>query len=195
MKLYYTVVDETGSASVIFWNKLAVQLVKHTASELKLMLEKQEDRAYDFPNKLDDPVGVKVLLKLKLNEYNKKYPHSSISVLQYTICENLIEQFDDVVDENVVNVEDESAEVQHYEPIPPSQPDPQTPIPDAPKLDDITLAKLCQNVAVPSIVTRKRKSGGKNSSVAADKVNGLGSSSASDPNWNTVKIIKKEKDA
>ncbi|KAK4281939.1 hypothetical protein QN277_013379 [Acacia crassicarpa] len=40
MRINYLVKDKTGSASVIFWDKLAVQLVKKTASELIHLLKK-----------------------------------------------------------------------------------------------------------------------------------------------------------
>ena len=53
----------------------------------------QEGRDYDFDDDLDLLVGKKIILKLKRNEYNKKYPSSSISMAQYTICEDLLEQF------------------------------------------------------------------------------------------------------
>ncbi|KAI9114219.1 hypothetical protein K1719_014869 [Acacia pycnantha] len=68
MKLHYLVRDKTGSVSVIFWDKLAVQLVKKTASELKCLVK-------------------------EMNDFNKKHPTSSISVVQYTICEDLLDQF------------------------------------------------------------------------------------------------------
>ncbi|KAK4278435.1 hypothetical protein QN277_016281 [Acacia crassicarpa] len=98
MRIHYLVKDKTGSASVIFWDKLAVQLVKKTASELIHLLKKDDN----FPDELDVPVGKNVLLKLKLNDYNKKHPASGISVSQYTICEDLLNQFNEANAEGIV---------------------------------------------------------------------------------------------
>ncbi|XP_028751228.1 uncharacterized protein LOC114711041 [Neltuma alba] len=92
LKVHYVVGEDTGKTSVIFWDKLAVQLFQKNAFEMKVIL-KQEDREYDFPYDLDEVVRRKMILKLKLNDYNKRHPHSSISVVQYTICEDLLPQF------------------------------------------------------------------------------------------------------
>ncbi|XP_028753464.1 uncharacterized protein LOC114713054 [Neltuma alba] len=92
LKVHYVVEDHSGKTSVIFWDKLAVQLFKKNALEMKLTLI-QEQREYDFLFELDELVGKRMILKLKLNDYNRKHPHSSISVVQYTLCEDLIEQF------------------------------------------------------------------------------------------------------
>ncbi|XP_028758468.1 uncharacterized protein LOC114717495 [Neltuma alba] len=54
-------------------DKLAVQLFNNNAAKMKVTLEK-----------LDELVGKIMILKLKLNDYNKRYPSSSISALQYT---------------------------------------------------------------------------------------------------------------
>ncbi|KAI9112615.1 hypothetical protein K1719_016538 [Acacia pycnantha] len=59
MKLHYLVRDKTGSASVIFWDKLVVQLVKKTASELKCLVNEDED---DIADELDLPVAKNLLL-------------------------------------------------------------------------------------------------------------------------------------
>ncbi|KAI9125335.1 hypothetical protein K1719_003951 [Acacia pycnantha] len=98
MKIHYLVRDKTGSASVIFWDKLVVQLVKKTTSELKCLVKEDED---DFPDELDLPVGKNLLLKLKMNDFNKKHPTSSISVVQYTICEDLLDQFNEANTESL----------------------------------------------------------------------------------------------
>ncbi|KAI9089060.1 hypothetical protein K1719_029339 [Acacia pycnantha] len=75
LKIHYTVVDETGCASVIFWDKLASQLLDRSSSELKQLLK------------------YRLLLKLKRNKFNRKHLAAGISVQQYTLCEDLTEQF------------------------------------------------------------------------------------------------------
>lgn len=45
-------------------------------------------------------VGKRVLLKMKRNEYNIRYPNSSISVTNFVICEDLMEQFDEADDDD-----------------------------------------------------------------------------------------------
>ena len=62
----------------------------------------QEDREYDFPDELDSIVGKRMMLRLKLNEYNKKFPHASISVVSFMMCENLLDKFDEVDDQVLV---------------------------------------------------------------------------------------------
>ncbi|XP_028766670.1 uncharacterized protein LOC114724483 [Neltuma alba] len=91
LKVTYIVHDSSGKVSVTFWDKLAVQLFGKTAPELKVSLPEGDE--FEFPEALDNIVGRKMILKLKLNEYNKKFPHSSISVIQYTNCEDLMDQF------------------------------------------------------------------------------------------------------
>ncbi|XP_028803903.1 uncharacterized protein LOC114758973 [Neltuma alba] len=54
MKLHYTVKDETGIASIIFWDKLAVELIKNSAAELKVILDEDPEEV-DFPKNLDNP--------------------------------------------------------------------------------------------------------------------------------------------
>ena len=39
-------------------------------------------------------MGKKFMLKLKPNEYNKGNPCSSINVSEFTVCEDLLGQFD-----------------------------------------------------------------------------------------------------
>ncbi|XP_028782229.1 replication protein A 70 kDa DNA-binding subunit A-like isoform X2 [Neltuma alba] len=109
LKVHYVVEDESGKTSVIFWDKLAVQLFNKNATEMKVLLQKAQCE-YDFPDSLDELVGKRMILKLKLNDYNKRYPSSSISVLQYTICEDLIEQFIHAAIENQVPANDNPAE-------------------------------------------------------------------------------------
>ncbi|XP_054817693.1 uncharacterized protein LOC129317387 [Prosopis cineraria] len=92
LKVHYIAADDSGKVSLVFWDKLAYQLLQKNAPELKLELL-HEERAYDFPDILDDIVGKKLLMKLKLNQYNKDYPNSSISVIQYYECQDLMEEF------------------------------------------------------------------------------------------------------
>lgn len=63
-----------------------------------ICLSFQEDRDYDFPDELDSIFGKKMVLRLKLNEYNKKFPNASISVISFMLRENLLEKFDEVAD-------------------------------------------------------------------------------------------------
>ena len=39
LKLHYSVFDSTGSISVVFWDRLAVQLLNKTASQLKFLIK------------------------------------------------------------------------------------------------------------------------------------------------------------
>ena len=122
MKVHYLVGDDSGTTSVIFWDRLAMQLIGKSAREMKLKLDEvnidqlvilifvygysmvlicmvQEDRDYDFPDDLDKIIGKRMLLSLKLNDYNKKYPNASISVISYTLAQNLMEKFSNTQDE------------------------------------------------------------------------------------------------
>ncbi|KAI9108293.1 hypothetical protein K1719_020776 [Acacia pycnantha] len=142
MKLHYLVRDKTGSTSVIFWDKLAVQLVKKTASELKCLVKEDED---DIADELDLPVGKNLLLKLKMNDFNKKHPTSSISVVQYTICEDLLDQFSEASTEAIV----ESVDAESVTPL-------------VTTLDQSTISDLSQHVTPAPIkgkrrITNKRK--------------------------------------
>lgn len=38
LKVHYTVADDSGTASVVFWDKLATQIFGKTASEMKQIL-------------------------------------------------------------------------------------------------------------------------------------------------------------
>lgn len=92
MKLHYIVRNESGTASVISWDRQAMQLVGKSAREMKLKLDEascvcelivlfvcslailvmlyklQEDRGYDFLEELDSVVTKRMVLSLKLNE-------------------------------------------------------------------------------------------------------------------------------
>ena len=39
LKLHYRVFDSSGSISVVFWDRLAVQLINKTASQLQFLLK------------------------------------------------------------------------------------------------------------------------------------------------------------
>lgn len=39
LKLHYCVEDESGSSSVVFWDRLAVQLINKTASQFKFLAQ------------------------------------------------------------------------------------------------------------------------------------------------------------
>ncbi|KAI9105210.1 hypothetical protein K1719_022739 [Acacia pycnantha] len=58
MKLHYLVRDKTGSTSVIFWDKLVVQLVKKTASELKCLVNEVSE---DAPIEESEPSSPKAI--------------------------------------------------------------------------------------------------------------------------------------
>ncbi|XP_054795053.1 uncharacterized protein LOC129300509 [Prosopis cineraria] len=92
LKAHYNVSDESGNTSVVFFDKHAYEFTLKTASEIKEQLHK-ENRSYAFPDELEDVVGRKMLLKLKRTSYNLEHPNSSIGVVQYTACQDLLEQF------------------------------------------------------------------------------------------------------
>lgn len=48
MKLHYTVEDESGTVSVVFWDKHATQLVDYTASQLQFILKEVDDASCDY---------------------------------------------------------------------------------------------------------------------------------------------------
>ncbi|KAK4275760.1 hypothetical protein QN277_018790 [Acacia crassicarpa] len=185
MKIHYLVKDASGSASIIFWDKLAVQLVKKTASELLNLLKEQDDDD-DFSNELDLPVGKNVLLKLKLNEYNKKYPTSSISVSQYTICEDLLSQFNEA---NVETHSEGSSEVQqNVEPVVEGV------IPLGTPLEDSTIAVLPQQVTPTAVTHRgKRRITNKRNVVKDDLTTTIHTPSAGLTEERVSKVIKQEK--
>ena len=49
---------------------------------------------------LDSVVGKRTLLKMRRNDYNIRYPHSSISVTQFILCEDLMNQFQNADDDD-----------------------------------------------------------------------------------------------
>ena len=129
MKVHYIIKDESGIASIVFWDRLASQLFGKSARQMKLKLDEarnvilviysttfsvvlilifyamQEDRSYDFPEELDDVVGKRMIITLKLNEYNKSHPNSySISVVSFSIYQNLVEKFNATDDQEFYSI-------------------------------------------------------------------------------------------
>lgn len=114
----YIVSDDTGVASVTFWDKLATQFMNNSLDQLKLSLEPvnvniscpnylfssyylilllfswQKKRMTGIPKELDMQMGKKLLLKLKISKYNADNPRSSLNIIEYTVCEDLMQQFD-----------------------------------------------------------------------------------------------------
>ncbi|XP_028805232.1 replication factor A protein 1-like [Neltuma alba] len=93
LRVHYTVMDESGKISVVFFDKLAIQFIGKTAAELEKGLPKDKDGYIDVPGELDFLVGKRLLLKMKLNQYNVDFPHSSISVATYTEVADLMDEF------------------------------------------------------------------------------------------------------
>lgn len=60
-----------------------------------MLYKLQEDRGYDFLEELDSVVTKRMVLSLKLNEYNKLRPNGSISVLSFTPYQNLLHKFNE----------------------------------------------------------------------------------------------------
>lgn len=50
-------------------------------------------REFDFPDECDAIVGRRMVIKLKKNEYNEKYPASSLSVIHFILCRDLTDNF------------------------------------------------------------------------------------------------------
>ncbi|KAI9112501.1 hypothetical protein K1719_016424 [Acacia pycnantha] len=181
MKLHYLVRDKTGSVSVIFWDKLAVQLVKKTASELKCLVKKDED---DIADELDLPVG-KNLLLAKMNDFNKKHPTSSISVVQYTICEDLLDQFSEASTESLtqgcseVKATVESVDAESVTPL-------------VTTLDQSTISDLSQHVT-PAPIKGKRRITNKRQGDKDDLTTTSHVFSAGPTEERVTKVIKQEK--
>lgn len=49
---------------------------------------------------LESVVRKRVLLKMRRNDYNIKFPHSSVSVSQFMMCEDLMDQFNEANDDD-----------------------------------------------------------------------------------------------
>lgn len=49
---------------------------------------------------IESVVGTRVLLKMRRNDYNIRYPNSSVSVTHFVACEDLMDQFDEADDDD-----------------------------------------------------------------------------------------------
>ncbi|XP_054796549.1 replication protein A 70 kDa DNA-binding subunit A-like isoform X2 [Prosopis cineraria] len=91
-KVHYTVVDNTGTASVVFFNKLAEQLIQSKAIKLKKLLDK-ERRSHSFPSKLSDCIGKELLMKVNVTDYNMNHRSSSLTVTEFSDDNSLLRLF------------------------------------------------------------------------------------------------------
>ncbi|KAI9108307.1 hypothetical protein K1719_020790 [Acacia pycnantha] len=143
----------------------------------------------NIPDELDVPVGKNVLLKLKMNDYNKKHPTSSISVSQYTICEDLLNQFNEANAEGIVERVDAQNSAQNIfvnhvaEGVTP----PVTP------LEDSSVSDLSQH-ATPAPVKGKRRTSNKRNVVILDDLTATSHvPSTASVEERASKMIKQEK--
>ena len=60
------------------------------------MLFRSKNRQYDIPDEVEQVIGKRALIKLKKNQYNIDHPNSSISVVQFMMCDDLMGDFDQV---------------------------------------------------------------------------------------------------
>ncbi|KAI9085314.1 hypothetical protein K1719_032691 [Acacia pycnantha] len=165
-----------------FRDKLVVRLVKKTASRIKCLVKEDED---DIADELDLPVGKNLLLKLKMNDFNKKHPTSSISVVQYTICEDLLDQFSEASTESLTEGCSEVKET--VESV-----DAESVTPLVTTLDQSTISDLSQHVTPAPIkgkrrITNKRK-GDKDDLTTTSHVFSVGPTEE-----RVTKVIKQEK--
>lgn len=56
----------------------------------------QKNTLYDIPAEVDIPIGKRAIIKLRKNKYNVDHPNSSISVMQFMMCEDLLDDFEQV---------------------------------------------------------------------------------------------------
>ncbi|XP_028757320.1 uncharacterized protein LOC114754709 [Neltuma alba] len=189
MKLHYTVKDETGIASIIFWDKLAVELIKNSAAELKVILDEDPEEV-DFPKNLDNPVGKSMLLTLKLNDYNKRHPSSSISVMQYHLCEDLMDQFTEASIEYSQPAVEQSQEHMNVTQGVPLIAEKDL-VSQCVAEEDVTLSNMVNRVKAPPVKGRKRSVVRKNVEDAIAEGTNTGSSSSNEQKH--VKTIKLEK--
>ncbi|XP_028787093.1 uncharacterized protein LOC114743047 [Neltuma alba] len=205
LRIHYMVEDDTGSASLIFWDKQAIQLINKSTTELKLLMQQDNRPAYDFPDELEDPVGKVLLVKMKLNEYNKKHPTSAISVGQFTICEDLMDQFMDanveVGEVNARNANNDSQDVPSLVEITDNQDShenvsPVIPQPAAPQnneLEDVTLVKLANQVTPVTNRVRRRSAIKRNVGVDVSASSSQSLPTKDSEAERVYKVIKKEK--
>ncbi|KAI9125288.1 hypothetical protein K1719_003904 [Acacia pycnantha] len=86
-----------------FFDKHASEILKKSAAELKAdilaqcahLKDLEEALRYEFPSEIESLIGKKMILKMKLNKYNKEHPNSSVSVSTYADCANLIDDFNE----------------------------------------------------------------------------------------------------
>ncbi|KAI9091201.1 hypothetical protein K1719_028265 [Acacia pycnantha] len=79
-------------AVILLFDKHATELLKKTASQLKAEIPENQIR-FAFP-KVDNLLGKKMILKMKLNSFNKNHPNSSVSVATYAEATDLSDAFD-----------------------------------------------------------------------------------------------------
>lgn len=53
----------------------------------------QDDRVGSFPKDLSQVVGVEMVVLLRFRDHNKKFPNSSIAVVQYSKDADVLERF------------------------------------------------------------------------------------------------------
>lgn len=56
----------------------------------------QKNTPHDIPDEVEEVLGKRAILKLRKNKYNIDHPNSSISVMQYMICDDLLGDFEQV---------------------------------------------------------------------------------------------------
>ena len=85
-----------------------IRVISSTTFSVSLILiiyMMQGDMCYDLPDELDDVVGKRMIITLKLNEYNKSHPNSySISVVSFSIYQNLVEKFNATDDQEFYSI-------------------------------------------------------------------------------------------
>ncbi|XP_028753423.1 uncharacterized protein LOC114713014, partial [Neltuma alba] len=91
-KVHYKARDSTGKCSIIFFNRLASQLLNCVAADLKDQMIKM-GKPMGFPKELSDCIGKEVLVKLKIKDFNIGHPNSSMGVSQFSDDMHIIEKF------------------------------------------------------------------------------------------------------
>ncbi|XP_028805310.1 uncharacterized protein LOC114760214 [Neltuma alba] len=91
-KLHYTVFDSTGICSIIFFNRLAYDLIGFSAEELKTKVAKDKNPG-SFPKELSNCVGKEMIVKLKIKESNIRYRNSSMGVIQFSTDKKMLKNF------------------------------------------------------------------------------------------------------
>ncbi|XP_028764311.1 replication protein A 70 kDa DNA-binding subunit-like [Neltuma alba] len=91
-KLHYTVFDSTGICSIIFFNRLACDLIGFSAEQLKTKVAKDKNPG-SFPKELSNCMGKEMIVKLKIKESNIRYRNSSMGVIQFSTDKKMLENF------------------------------------------------------------------------------------------------------